>query len=203
MPRITMVTNRCDKCKAKTHRGEVDDSDSLEDGVEDTALPLWWTEVTIRVKQPNPEYAENEARIIREVNAQWRIAVQQATAANGGKALTSEEVEELKSMLEHQARGDDEVPEMVVEDTEVVLCPDCGSSVRDIGVEMQALVAHGNVPPWVVVPSAGAPAPVAVAVAAPAPALAVVPPLPPAPPPPLPFAPPPVPEELPPAPKRA
>ncbi len=166
MPRITAVTNRCNTCSA-VHRGEVDDSDRLADGVEDTALPEFWVEATIRAKQTNPDDYTYETDVKRAVEGQWKIAVQQATAAKGGAPLDSDDVEGLRELLEGQVRqGTEEPPELVVEEIEVILCPKCAARITAIGAKLEELsAAEGIVPaPWAVVA-----APAVVATPAPTP----------------------------------
>lgn len=150
MPRITVVTNRCNVCKA-THRpnAEEDDSDRLENGVEDTELPEFWSEVTVRAKQPNPDFAENEARVRRQVEGQWRVAAQQAAQAKGAP-LDSEDIEGLKEILEGQARGEDEPAELVVVEVEVLLCPRCTPLLTGVGLLLSELSAASALPSaWV------------------------------------------------------
>lgn len=161
MPRITVVTNRCNLCR-KTHRPgpDDDDSDKLDSGVEDTDLPLFWTEVTLRSKQANPDFAKNEKRIERTIKQQWSMAAQQAAQAKGSP-LDSDDVEGLREILDQQARGDTEYPELVVVEAEIILCETCTPRLADVGLVLTELTANGTLPPaWA---PAAAPAPVAVA----------------------------------------
>lgn len=146
MPRITVVTNRCNTCGA-THRptSEDDDSDRLEDGVEDTELPEFWISGVFRAKQPNPEYARSERKVRKVVEAQWAMASQQAAQAKGA-ALDSADIAELKEFLEKQARGDEEYPELVVTEVEVLWCPNCTPRLASVGLLLTELSAGKSIP---------------------------------------------------------
>lgn len=181
MPRITVVTNRCNGCGA-THRPkpEDDDADKLDDGTEDTELPAFWVTGAFRAKQPNPDYHRNEKRVRKAVETQWPVAAQQAAAAKGGP-LDSDDIEGLKELLASQARGTEEFPELTIEEAEAIWCPNCVSKLGFVGVPVVELSALRDKLPsaWVLAPAAQvvAPAPTAVVPPAVVPSIPQPPPL--------------------------
>lgn len=150
MPRVRTTTNYCDGCQRAV--GQTDDRDMLdeEDGP-DTGVPLWWGEVTIRVKQPNPDYADAESQIKQAVQAAY-TKEKPAAEKELGRPLNPQEVSGLLDMLDKQARAlsDLDEPEYTIVEHEGILCEECMPLLgRHEIFDLDALkAADHTVAPW-------------------------------------------------------
>lgn len=181
MPRYKTTENLCDACL--TPVGHVDDTPEtgeglLDEGEKDTGLPPYWAEITVRIKQPNPDRLElekAEAALQREVDKAMPEVLKKAESEKGSK-LTKGERETIREMVEQQARneaglaevdGDDEAV-LVVEEETVILCQDHVPLLEGLGVKLaEGLILEGNVPPWAVPSKVETPAPAPAPAAAP------------------------------------
>lgn len=175
MARKIVHENVCDACGASAFR--TNDKEFLDATDKDTELPPWWVELTIRVKQPNPDYVALQAaevQIRKETDKRLPATLKKAAAEkskDAGKPVTlvEEEIDVLRDMLEQQIRNatqiddldDDPSPMVVMDGSEeeddpeqdgtkrFVLCPDHAHLITTLGIDVfDTHVADGNSPPW-------------------------------------------------------
>ena len=146
MPSEQHFTHRCDACEEVL--AHTDDSDKLDDDDTDTVIPAYCAVIVVSIKQPNPEFIEQEAELARDLSNMWTPAVQQQQASMG-RALTKEEIDSLRDTLDRQLRAQVEaVPELVVvESDRIVLCQAHVPLLRKLGISLDDLIAvDGTLP---------------------------------------------------------
>lgn len=95
----------CDVTGARTRPVDND----LDDDEEDPRLAAGWTRVTLERVDPNPEYAEALANVVKK-----RAAMEKAMEAARAQGASDDEVQQVRDLLESQIEEVDEPAHIVV-----------------------------------------------------------------------------------------